>query len=127
MVAEWISSSTPGANEGDTEQMAVVFIDDHPRPARVAVGIQVCADHLLAGVDIDDADAVPRTFGLVGGQADQAGRGGAEEHLRYRVVVGGNRVGAHGLASMGCPAARAAIAAPAMRAWYLPWWVSKAW
>jgi hypothetical protein len=64
-----------GADEGDPEQMAVVFIDDHARPACVAVGVQVCADHLLAGVDIDDADAVPRTFGLVGGQADQAGRG----------------------------------------------------
>ena len=32
----------------------------------------------------------------------------------------------HGAVSTGCPAARAAIAAPAMRASYLPWWVSGA-
>src|SRR5215467_14795972 len=32
-----------------------------------------------------------------------------------------------GAVSSGRPAARAATAAPAMRAWYLPWWVSRAW
>jgi hypothetical protein len=35
-------------------------------------------------------------------------------------MVGGDRVRPQAEVSIGCPAAREVIAAPAMRAWYLP-------
>jgi hypothetical protein len=105
-----------GAYEGDPEQVAVIRIDHHAGPAGVAVGVQAGSGHGLAGVDVDHPGAVPSASGLVGGQADRPGRRVAEEHLGHRVEVGGDRVGAHSEVSRGCPAARAAIAAPAMRA-----------
>ena len=57
MVAEWISSSTAGADEGDAEQVAVVLVDEHAGAAGAAVGVQAGPEHRLAGVDVDHADA----------------------------------------------------------------------
>ncbi len=106
MVAEWISSSTAGADEGDAEQVAVVLVDEHAGAAGAAVGVQAGPEHRLAGVDVDHADAVPGAFGLVGGEPDGPGGRVAEEHLRHGVVVGGDGLGPHGAGSMACPAAR---------------------
>ena len=39
-MAEWISSSTAGADEGDAEQVAVVLVDEHAGAAGAAVGVQ---------------------------------------------------------------------------------------
>jgi len=81
-----------GADEGDPEQVAVVFVDNHAGAAGVAVGVQAGPDHRGAGVEVDDADPVPGAFSLVGSKADRPRRRVAEEHLRYRMVVGGDRV-----------------------------------
>ena len=91
MVAEWISSSTPGPT-GDAGQVVVVLVEDHAGAAGVAVGVQARPGYRDAEVDVDDADAVPGVFGLVGGEADRAGRRRAEEHLRHRPVVRGDGV-----------------------------------
>ncbi len=88
MVAEWISSSTPGPAEGDAEQVAVVLVDDHAGAAGIAAYRPAPA--LPGRVDVDHADAVPGAFGLIGGEPDGPGGRVAEEHLRHGVVVGGD-------------------------------------
>src|SRR5215471_5337535 len=77
----------PGADHGDAEQVTVVLVNDHASPAGVVVGVQPCPGDLLTRIDVDHPDAVPGAFSLVGGQADRSGRGIAEEHLRYRVII----------------------------------------
>ena len=46
------------ADERDAEQVAVVEVDHHARPAPVAVGVQLRARHHLAEFDVDRLDAV---------------------------------------------------------------------
>ena len=65
-----------GADKGDAEQVAVVFV--HAGAAGVAVGVQARTRHRPAEVDVDDAGAVSGPFGLVGGETDGPGRGVAE-------------------------------------------------
>jgi hypothetical protein len=78
------------------------------------------------GVNVDHPDAVPRALRMVGGESHRPGERIAEEHLRHGFEVCGHCVAPHGEESKGCPAARAVMAALAIRAWYLPWWVSMA-
>src|SRR5215471_4912593 len=71
----------PRADHGDAEQAATVLVDDHAGPAGVVVGVQPRPGDLLTRIDVDHADAVPGTLGLIGSQADRSGRRIAEEHL----------------------------------------------
>ena len=64
-----------GADEGDTEQAAVILVGDHAGAAGVPVGVQASPGHRDAGVDVDHADAVSGAFSLVGGEPDRPGRG----------------------------------------------------
>jgi hypothetical protein len=109
-----------GADEGDAEQDVPVEVDDHPGGvAPVTVGVQVGA---LGGVEVevDGLDAVACLGRLLGGQAHGGGFGVGEEDLGDGVLVGGGGVVAQGPSSSGRPAARAPMASPAVRAWYLP-------
>ena len=76
MAAEWISSSTPGADEGDAEQVALVFVDDHAGASGVAVGLQArpgtAAPRSTSTTRM--RCPVPGAFGLVGGELDRPGR-----------------------------------------------------
>ena len=63
------------ADEGDAEQAAMVFVEDHPGATGIAVGVQAGSGYRPAEVDVDYADEVPGAFGLVGGEPDRSRRG----------------------------------------------------
>ena len=115
-----------GADEGEPEDDLAVEVDDHAGLAAVAVGVEAGAGD-RGQVDVDGADAVARLLRLRQGEAHRRRLRVGEHHLGDGGVVGGRGVRAPGVGlQQRDPAARAAMAAPAMRAWYLPWWVSRA-
>lgn len=45
--------TSTGTDERDAEEVAVVEIDHHPRPAGVAVGVKLGARYYFADLDVD--------------------------------------------------------------------------
>ena len=123
IVAAWIISPTPGPDERHADDDLAVLVDDHAgrgRRSRRRTGWRPPRRRSRsrrrgrAARPLAPAPAVSPTA---------ATSGIGEDHLRAR----SGRAGRESRAPRGSrPAARAAIASPQIRAWYLPMWVSSA-
>jgi hypothetical protein len=98
------------ADESHTEQITVVDVDNHARPAGVAVCVELRSLHDVADLDVYRVNAVTSLLGLFGRQPDRGGFGLGEENLRHRVMVGGGGMGAprRGVQRLACRPRRGA-------------------